>query len=60
MAVVQGAMKRGAPEGAWLERMLRKTPRMRVAVALANKMAHGLWAMMTKRQDYGNPAAIAA
>ena len=60
MAVIRGAAKRGAPEGSWLERMLRKKPRMLVAIALANKMARGLWAMMTKRQDYRNPAAIAA
>jgi len=32
--------------------MLEKRPRMVVAVALANRMARRLWAMMTKEQDY--------
>jgi hypothetical protein len=33
---------------------------MLVAIALANKMARGVWAMMTKQEDYRYPAAIAA
>ena len=32
--------------------MLAKKPRMLVAIALANKMARGVWAMMTKNEDY--------
>lgn len=32
--------------------MLAKKPRMLVAIALANKMARGVWAMMTKKEDY--------
>jgi hypothetical protein len=30
---------------------------MVAAIALANKMARGLWAMMTKQEDYRNPVA---
>ena len=30
------------------------------AIALANKMARGLWAMITKHEDYRNPAATMA
>jgi hypothetical protein len=37
--------------------MLEKKPPMLVAVALANKMARGIWAMITKGQDYQEPAA---
>jgi transposase len=60
MAVVNSAARRGAPEGSWLERMLAKKPKMLVAIAFANKMARGVWAMMTKQEDYRNPVAVAA
>lgn len=40
--------------------MLAKKPRMLVAIALANKMARGLWAMMTKEQNYRDPAVTVA
>ena len=60
MAVVRSAARHGAPAGSWLERMLAKKPRMLVAIALANKMARGIWAMMTKQEDYRNPVAVAA
>jgi len=60
MAVVNSAARHGAPEGSWLERMLAKKPKMLVAIALANKMARGVWAMMTKQQDYRYPEAVAA
>ena len=33
---------------------------MLVAIALANKMARTIWAMLTKGQDYQNPAEAAA
>jgi len=58
MAVVQAASRSGAPKDSWLARMLAKKPRMLVAIALANKMARGLWAMMTKQENYRNPAAV--
>ena len=32
--------------------MLTRKPRMLVAIALANKMARSIWAMLTKNQDY--------
>ena len=60
MAVVRSAVRHGAPEGSWLERMLAKKPKMLVAIALANKMARGVWAMMTRQEDYRNPAVVAA
>ena len=43
-------------EGTWLARMLAKKPRMLVAIALANKMARAIWAMLTKNEDYRDPA----
>lgn len=49
------------PEGSWLARMLARKPLMLVAIALANKMARAIWAMMTKKEDYRDPAqAVAA
>lgn len=60
MAVVRWASRKGAPEGSWLGRMLAKKPRMLVAIALANKMARGIWAMLTKQEAYRNPATVAA
>ena len=51
MAVVRWACRKGAPEGTWLHRMLARKPRMLVAIALANKMARSIWAMLTKDED---------
>jgi transposase len=47
-------------EGSWLARMLARKPRMLVAIALANKMARGIWAMLTKNENYRDPAQAAA
>jgi len=57
MAVVRWAARKGAPEGSWLARMLARKDRMLVAIALANRMARGLWAMLSKGEDYRDPAA---
>jgi transposase len=51
--------RRSIPEGSWLARMLARKPKMLVAIALANKMARQLWAMMTKNEDYRDPALAA-
>ena len=59
MVRVRWAAKNGAPDGSWLARMLETKPKMVVAVALANKMARGLWAMAVKKEDY-QPAGVAA
>jgi transposase len=59
MAVVRWASRKGAPDGTWLHRMLARKPRMLVAIALANKMARSMWAMLTKDEDYMDPAAAA-
>jgi transposase len=59
-SVVLQASRRGAPGGSWLERMLARKPRMLVSVALANKMARMVWALLTKEEDYRAPAAVMA
>lgn len=51
-AVVRWATRKGAPAGSWLERMLTRKPRMLVAVALANKMARIVWALLAKGGIY--------
>ena len=60
MAVVGWAKRRREPSGSWITRMLASKPKMLVAIALANKMARGIWAMMTKNESYRTPSAIAA
>ncbi len=57
IAVVRWASRKGAADGTWLHRMLAHKPRMLVAIALANKMARSIWAMLTKNKDYEVPAA---
>ncbi len=59
-AVVLQVSKRGAPAGSWLEGMLARKPRkprMPVTVALANKMARTVWALLVKQEDYRAPVA---
>jgi transposase len=59
-AVVLQASKRGAPVGSWLEQMMARKPRMLVTVALANKTARIIWALLMKQEEYKAPVAAAA
>lgn len=59
MAVVRAALRKAPPEGTWLARMLARKPRMVVAIALANKMARGCWAMLMKHENYRDPMVMA-
>jgi len=59
-SVVRQASRKGAPEGSWLEGMLARKPRMLVSVALANKMARTVWALLVRQEDYRAPASVAA
>jgi transposase len=58
-AVVRQASKRGAPEGSWLARMLARKPRMLITVALANKTARIIWALLAKGGTYKAPVVTA-
>lgn len=51
---------RSVAEGSWLSRMLARKPKMLVAIALANKMARQIWAMLTKHEDYKDPELVGA
>lgn len=65
--LIMGAMTRltprgrlGIPPSSWLARMLERKPKMLVAIALANKMARQIWALLTKQEDYREPVQVAA
>ena len=60
MSVVQAAGRSAPSENSWLARMLGRKPRMLVALALANKMARGIWAMLTKGENYRDPVTTGA
>ena len=58
-SVVRQAVRKGARPGSWLARMLARKPRMLVIVALANKMARIVWALMAHGGTYRTPAVAA-
>ena len=58
-AVIRQACRRGAPAGSWLAQMLPRKPKMLVTVALANKMARVVWALLVKGGVYRTPARAA-
>ena len=59
-AVIGWASRRGAPKGSWLARMLKRKPVPVVAVAMAHKMARGIWEMLTRGESYHGPVPIGA
>ncbi|MGX9181934.1 transposase [Mesorhizobium sp. BHbdii] len=48
--------RKSIPECSWLARITARKPRILVAIALANKMARVIWAVLTKNEDYRDPA----
>jgi transposase len=58
-AVVRWVARNGAPAGSWMARMVARKPPMLVRVALANKMARIIWALMARGGVYQAPAATA-
>jgi transposase len=61
MSRLRVLVRKSIQEGSWLARLLQHKPLMVVAIALANKMARAIWAMITKKEDYRDPArAISA
>jgi len=59
MSRIRWAARSGRNCDPWLRQMLARKPRMLVAIALANKMARVVWAMLTKGEDYRMPIAAA-
>ena len=60
MARVSWASRKPPVQGTWMARMLARKPRMLVAIALANKMARTIWAMLTKQENYRDPVLSVA
>src|SRR3712207_1262897 len=58
-AVVRWAGQRGTPAGSWLARELARKPKMLVTVALANKTARVVWALLVKGGVSRAPAPAA-
>lgn len=51
--------RKSITEGSWLAHMAARKPKMLVAIALANKMARTIWAVLTKNEDYRVPTQAA-
>jgi hypothetical protein len=51
-----GGLPTRHPEDTWLGKLMLRKPRILVAIALANKMARRIWAMLTKGESYRDPA----
>ena len=58
-SVLLWVARNGAPAGSWIARMVARKPPMLVRVALANKMARIIWALMARGEVYRAPAAVA-
>ena len=56
-ATVRWAMRKGSTADPWLARMLNRKPPMLVIVALANKTARIVWALIARGGTYRAPAA---
>ena len=52
MSRIRWIVRKGVLPDNWLGHILGRKPRMVAAVALANKMARIIWAMMTREQNY--------
>jgi transposase len=60
VAVVRWALRKGAPEGSWLARMVARKPPLLAAVVLANRTARIAWALMAHGGVYKVPGAVGA
>ena len=58
-AVARWASRKGSAPGSWLAGMMARKPPMLVRVALANKMARTVWALLAHGGVYRAPAVAA-
>jgi transposase len=58
-SVLLQVARHGALAGSWIARMVARKPPMLVRVALANKMARIVWALLARGEVYRAPAAVA-
>ena len=59
MAVIRHAKPGSKSASPWLLKLLERRPRKLAAVALANKTARVVWAMMARGEDYRRPPVVA-
>jgi transposase len=52
MARIRWIIRKGVLPDNWLGKLVGRKPRMVAAVALTNKMARIIWAIMTREQNY--------
>lgn len=55
MAAIRWRSLDGRRPGTWLAGLLARKPKMLVAIALANKMARMIWAMLVHEEDHRDP-----
>jgi transposase len=60
LAVIRYAKINGTKRRPWLTALLARRPVKVAAIALANKIARMVWAMMARGERYKEPAALAA
>jgi transposase len=60
LAVIRYAKVYGTRHRPWLTALLARRPAKVAAIALANKLARMVWALMTKGERYKEPVALAA
>ena len=60
LAVIRYAKIYGTKHRPWLTALLARRPTKVAAIALANKLARMVWAMMTRGERYREPVALAA
>jgi len=60
LAVIRYAKIHGTKQRPWLTALLARRPTKVAAIALANKIARMVWAMMAKGERYKEPVALAA
>jgi transposase len=60
LAVIRYAKIHGPQHRPWLAALLARRPTKVAAIALANKLARTVWAMMVRGERYNEPVALAA
>jgi transposase len=60
LAVIRYAKIYGSKHRPWLAALLARRPTKIAAIALANKMARMVWAMMARGEHYKEPVVLAA
>ena len=60
LAAIRYAKIHGTKHRPWLTALLARRPTKVAAIALANKIARMVWAMMTRGERYKEPVALAA